>query len=87
MENSTSQNEPALASETKISSTDRVITPDSATHLKSAASGDIVFESKRKKRRQTPSLGGEESHDVTITVNIAMAVPTGRSLSCSLYVL
>ncbi|GFS25099.1 hypothetical protein ElyMa_003432800 [Elysia marginata] len=68
--------ESSSAPDRKTPSLDRVVTPDSASRPKSTASGDIVFESKRKKRRQTPSLLGEECHDVTITVNIAMAVPT-----------
>ncbi|RUS70710.1 hypothetical protein EGW08_021530 [Elysia chlorotica] len=76
MEDSAPQNEPAGARDVRASSVDRVATPDSANRPKSTASGDIVFESKRKKRRQTPTPAGEETHDVTITVNIAMAVPT-----------
>ncbi|GFO44998.1 hypothetical protein PoB_007150300 [Plakobranchus ocellatus] len=76
MESSPSQAEDLGANEKKSPSMDGVITPDSADRPKSTASGDIVFESKRKKRRYTPSLIGDESHDVTITVTIAMAVPT-----------
>lgn len=68
--------DPSPAPDLKTPILERVVTPDSASRPKSTASGDIVFESKRKKRRQTPTQPGEECHDVTITVNIAMAVPT-----------
>ena len=61
----------------KTFSADRVQTPESG-RPKSTASSDIVFEARKKKRKGTPTSSSEDGHDVTFTVTIAMAVPTGE---------
>ena len=58
--------------------TDRAFTPESAGRPKSTASSEIVFEAKRRKRKGTPSTQPDDGHEVTFTVTIAMAVPTGN---------
>ena len=59
-------------------SSERPHTSESVGRPKSTSSSEIVFEA-RKKKRKTPTIPSDDGdgHDVTFTVTIAMAVPTG----------
>lgn len=53
---------------------------DSGDYLKSGDSTEVISETKTKKRHGTPSLVEDEGYEVTFTVTIAMAIPTGLLL-------